>query len=130
MSAMKFLTQIMAAIQLFSPEAEPTAQRMAELSYDVSEFFKDDPTRAGLVFAWVDGKHYLSIVRYTEQYGKGKEVVLSTEHEYMDIAICNLTERWEAVKPTLLTKKGKLKRKRDELDQNWFDSQANEPDFY
>lgn len=56
--------------------------------------FQDDPSTPSLVLSKLsDGKWYGSLVRYSEPFGKGKQVLTKCSHDTVDGVLSHLEEQ-------------------------------------
>jgi hypothetical protein len=60
----------------------------------VAVFYADDPSTAGVSVAWLDGKWYASVCRYTGTFGRGKVVVVKSASATLDDAVVKLAATW------------------------------------
>ena len=67
----------------------------------LSEYYPNDPTRPSLVIGWLPGKqaYYVSIVRYTEMYGRIRDISKQTIAQVTDPDLCcalnTLLKQWQ-----------------------------------
>lgn len=62
---------------------------LATLTRAVSEFYKSDTTKPGVLVSWIPSEetHYVAVHRYFNSAGREKEVVVCTKDDDLDTAI-------------------------------------------
>lgn len=59
---------------------------MKDLVLSVVAAYPDDPSKPSVVMSYVDDRFYMSVVRYRERFGQGKQVVCKATGETLDAA--------------------------------------------
>ncbi len=60
----------------------------------VAAEYSKDPTRAGLVSASLADGYWVSVVRYTQAYAEGRNIVMKEKADTLEGAVRLIAERW------------------------------------
>jgi hypothetical protein len=71
---------------------------------EVTVLFASDPSTASVTLSWLEGRNvwYGSVVRYTERFGEGKQVVAKTTHPDLEIVLRCLASMVGVVLPEVV----------------------------
>ena len=70
-------------------------ERFLLLVSAVAAEYADDPSQASVTVSKLKtGEHYISVVRYTQKYGDGKKVVVSSRNKDFGAAVREVSATW------------------------------------